>query len=83
MKGMGRMVMGVTRNVLDRMGIITYRSPHDTPITDPMLNARHRQPSRFCDVSASAVAPPACTRARGKVSRSTSLVTRKRMYPIE
>ena len=43
----------------------------------PMLKTRQRQPSCFEEVSASAVAAPAWTGARGKGSRSMSLVARK------
>jgi len=44
----------------------------------PMLKTRQRQPSRFEEVSASAVAAPACTGASGNGSRSMSLVALKR-----
>ena len=49
---------------------------NDKPIIDPILNTRQRQVSFLLELSAKAVAPPACTRDIGNGKRSISLTTR-------
>ena len=61
MNGMGRMDTVSVRNTPDRVGTPTYTSPHNAPMKVPVLNTFQRHPSVFDEVSASAVAPPACT----------------------
>ena len=83
MKGISRIWIVCVRKTPDSTGTTTYTSPHRRPMKAPMLNTRQRHPSCFPEVSASAVAPPACTGAMGKGSSSTSLVRRNMTYPRE
>ena len=75
-KGIGKMETVSVKNTEDKVGTTTYKTPQTAQIKAPVLNTCQRHPSCLEDVSASAVAPQACTAAMGKGNFSTSCVTR-------